>query len=82
MSNGRVEWLSVSELVLSISSVKVNLTNACAHGYGCLCGRTKVKGQFNLKNRTRTKSASVRRCSIKANQFIRKPYRDLSRDYF
>jgi len=42
----------------------------------------KVKGQFNLKSKARTKSTSARRYSIKANQFIGKPYRDLLIDYF
>jgi len=42
----------------------------------------KVKGQFNLKSKARTKSTSARRYSIKANQFIGKPYRDLLVDYF
>jgi len=42
----------------------------------------KVKGQFNLKSRARTKSTSARRYSIKANQFIGKSYRDLLIDYF
>ena len=42
----------------------------------------KAKGQFNVKSRARTKSASVRGYSIKANQFIGKSYRDFSVDYF
>lgn len=56
----------IRTLVLSISSVNLTLVPTIMVVYV----DEKVKGQFNLKSKARTKSVLVRRYSIKANQFI------------
>jgi len=72
-----IEWYDIrTRFIDFFCKSEPDLTNAVVYV------DAKVKGQFNLKSKARTKSTSARRYSIKANQFIGKPYRDLLVDYF